>query len=345
MQKCTKGPTLKGYTMSPPKKGARFGFTLIELLVVIAIIGVLAGLLLPAVQRVRAASNRTACLNNIRQIGMAAQSANVVNGRVPPAFGEYSGKYPAVPLLVGSKLVGVPHYASLFYHLLPHLEQPGVYQRVAPLFVANQPPVPPNTLIMAPNAPLSDGADAAQYKVPSYVCPSDLTGGATGVTTGLGLNAGGVSTTWGNNCYAANYLLFGLIANPRLPEAVPDGLSNTVFFTEKPTVCSNLGGNYWAASPFFPLPSSNWGGTFGYDPTASGVQAYRNTVTFQQIRPGSSCIPTDPGSPHDGGINVGMGDGSARFVTSSISLTTWWAVQTPYPVLGDVISDIPGTDW
>jgi prepilin-type N-terminal cleavage/methylation domain-containing protein len=104
---------------------ARGAFTLIELLVVIAIIAVLIGLLLPAVQKVRAAAARTACTNNCKQIGVALHNYNSEHGFFPPAGLDGTADNAMTTLNIPAN--GQTHGWAVF--ILPFLEQESLYQQ------------------------------------------------------------------------------------------------------------------------------------------------------------------------------------------------------------------------
>ncbi len=107
---------------SVTKNGGGNGFTLVELLVVIAIIGMLVGLLLPAVQQAREAARRIHCSNNLRQIGLACLNHESINKFFPSSG--WSQSYVGDP----DRGFGKGQPGGWIYSLLPFLDQNGLYQ-------------------------------------------------------------------------------------------------------------------------------------------------------------------------------------------------------------------------
>lgn len=151
----------------------RRGFTLVEMLVVVAIIGVLAGLLLPAVQSVREAGRRTTCSNNLKQIGVAMAAYEQANGMFPPGIGNNGRK--------GDKGGGGGgrfefwSWTCYLHFLLPQLGEVAFYDSLrGPRFDLGS--IYDNGIYRAspPPATYFDDFDAVKTtSVPGLLCPSD----------------------------------------------------------------------------------------------------------------------------------------------------------------------------
>jgi prepilin-type N-terminal cleavage/methylation domain-containing protein len=173
------------------KLGIRQAFTLVELLVVIAIIGILVGLLLPAVQSAREAARRMSCGNNIKQLGLALHNYEGAHKSLPTAGFQHTGT-PAEPLTWTSSSKG-----SQLTKLLPFMEQDALFNAIpfggapAPLLEPSAGPsnaewqayIPSNGLgsffpASVTNPPLGSSITTGVERVwhvvvPSFLCPSD----------------------------------------------------------------------------------------------------------------------------------------------------------------------------
>jgi prepilin-type N-terminal cleavage/methylation domain-containing protein/prepilin-type processing-associated H-X9-DG protein len=300
----------------------RSGFTLIELLVVIAIIAILIALLVPAVQKVREAAARTQCVNNLKQLGLGLHGfAGTYGNAFPPSH---------------TTKTSVPPYSTQKHHwcayILPFIEQGTLYSQYD---FSKDFDKPSNQAVITVN-------------IPVFICPSapgplsrgNVLTDANGVVLPAPLGVLDYGSI--NQVFPPFYALNGLTA-PADPTGamqasiatplvwITDGTSNTILLGED----AGEPMNYILGVAQAGATTGDWGwADSGYPFSINGADPTTGAIIKQTASSGNpSCFINcnndgEIYSFHSGGANVLFADGTVRFLSKSITMTTFAALFT-----------------
>ena len=298
---------------------SRSGFTLVELLVVIAIIGILIGMLLPAVQQVREAARRISCSNNQKQIGLGLHNYLSAHQKFPTMVEVPAGMEGSVK----ADLLGVPGWAWSAT-ILPFLEQKNISDqlRVGQRLIQDA---------------ASDTAVSGLFsqRLGVYSCPSDLNGDEVTnrkiAGTGMGrssypaVNGDGVRAYYEENFPSGDGRgngIFGTRERKLNMASITDGSSNVFAIGERAYDVDPV------TDPTKDFTITQWPGTTDLGQDGS---SFRGTVEVS----GSTGFPMNEPlttswmyrhwfrSNHAGGANFTLGDGSVHFINENIDIATY----------------------
>jgi prepilin-type N-terminal cleavage/methylation domain-containing protein len=268
----------------------RFAFTLVELLVVIAIMGILIGLVLPAVQKIREAASRLQCQNNLRQLGLAFHHHHFQYGYFPTGGGEWW----STPTYVnGIPAIGKQQDAGWGFQILPFIEADNVWKGGSATNDLDRIRIAvgtPNKLFFCPSR---RSPQTNEFSDPAYL--------------------DGMPTTCALCDYAgSNYEETGVLRfrSPTRIVDITDGTSNTLLLGDKRLNRARLG-----------MPNDD---DTGY---ATGFDDDVIRRTDRPPAPDYSAPKGDGdyrfGSSHIGGFNAVFADGSLHFIPYAIDATVF----------------------
>jgi len=308
----------------------RQGFTLIELLVVIAIIAVLIALLLPAVQAAREAARRSQCINNLKQLALAAQNYHDTNLSFPSQVGN-----PATSGASSGSTFSTDSRVSWLLEILPHMEQPALFNAY-------------NFII--PDAWAST-INSTVYKstVNTFICPSypgapSISNQAaySGSPTQVAFAAVTPAVFFGASCYAGNGgdNLAGATGTYSFAGVTGGGQLNALGYPNAGALSPTARGMFWLGTMQVNMASVSDGtsNTILVGERLPNISYYFQwTDSFQSVgytTVPSNAIPSNTPinstlvnsenswgfrSLHNGGSNFGFVDGSVHFVKGSVS--------------------------
>jgi prepilin-type processing-associated H-X9-DG protein len=272
--------------------------SLVELLIVIGLFALLFGLLLPAVQKVRDASQRIGCGNNLKQIGLACTQYHDILQRLPPG-------------VVGSSRTAAYPYLGWQAHLLPYLDQDNLWRDTVNAFRQDRFPFdsPPHSGLATP--------------LPVLTCPTDERVAVPQTSQGIRVALTSYPGNEGTNARQRDGVLFLDSAIPYI--SITDGLSNTLLAGERPPAPDFRFGWWYAGVGQRSTGSLDMmlgvrefnllHGRGSYVAPYAGCPA--GPYAYQPGQANNPCDVFHYWSFHTGGANFLFADGSVHFLTYS----------------------------